>query len=203
MRSLPKTVVLSLLALSFGLQARGEQDIDKLALGTYAGNVGFSVAGHPVLFVGKDGSASTFPQRYELYVSPTTNPTVSNWDPNGGYGFKLVWGSYSGNVHGYWITTPTPQYHGMRQRFFCWQPGGPGGTVQFWNQDRKAQGQPEDNEMWYFEIADHDQHLVRIRNRYSRYVSLGANQTLVSGADQQHAQVFKVDFGVASFSNEW
>lgn len=202
-----KAVLFSFLLLALAIPAWGQQDVDKLVQGTYTGAAGFkTIDGHPVLFVGKDGTVSTFPQRYELYISPTTSSPVSDpWDLKGGYGFRLVWGSYQGGkVRGYWITTPAigPRVALWKQHFFCWQPDGPGGSVQFWNQDRAAQGPPEDLEMWYFEIVDRDKQLVRIKNKYRGYVGLDGSKRLITGVSQPNAQPFRVDFGVTPFSDD-
>ncbi|MGA2252111.1 hypothetical protein [Terracidiphilus sp.] len=152
-------------------------NLDALVQGTYTGQIGFTLDGQPVsaYYVEPGGPGDT--GRYELSARGVLGTT--SW--------SLEWGSYTGDVHGYWIKQ-TSDICG----YYAWQPNGYINTVHYWNEDCSASSNPEDLEMWYFEIVDHDNRLIRIRNRDVGYVFTDPNKTLFVGVQQDAAQVFKV-----------
>ena len=91
-----------------------------------------------------------FSQDFRLSNTPTT------WRLRlGGYP-----GKYDGHpvdIHGYWIYLP-----GTNK---CWQAiNRGGGPLQYWNEDGKAAGNPEDWEIFQFEAVDKHAGTVKISN---------------------------------------
>jgi hypothetical protein len=107
--------------------------------------------------------------------------------------FGLSVGFYTGGVKGYWVRFPP----GLSITF-AWQAI-PGSPFSFWNEDRQAQGNPQDDEMFYFEVVDYANSTVRIRSRYCKYLHLDDTRptggaSFNTGADAAQAAVFTVVF---------
>lgn len=87
---------------------------------------------------------------------------------------------------GYWIFTPD----GVK----CWQAaGGAGPKLQYWNEDGRAAGNPQDWEIFNFEAVSPQDGTVRIKHKSGRYVHLVGNTfQLANGRDD--AAVFTPEF---------
>ena len=74
----------------------------------------------------------------------------------------------------------------------CWQAVNCNGPLALWNSDGHAQGNPEDWELFIFELVDANTGSVRVRNIYGRYVRYGS--PFVCDADANNSATFTVEF---------
>jgi hypothetical protein len=100
------------------------------------------------------------------------------------------------DLYGYWIFRTDVNR--------CWQvQGGTCGPLVYWNQDGKAQGNPENWELFTFKAYNPAQHQVKIQSSVSDlktttcWVNIVGN-TLTCNADEAHAAIFTVIFGTRS-----
>jgi Trypsin-like peptidase domain len=100
--------------------------------------------------------------------------TADQWDLN-----KGSYNEYSG----YWICRNVPRK--------CWQASS--GSLTTWNADNRATGNPEDQELFVFEMVNPIQSTVRVKNIYGGYVVLSGDVFKVSG-NQANASVFIIEF---------
>jgi hypothetical protein len=110
----------------------------------------------------------------------------------------LKLGRYKGNLghgpidlHGYWIFRTDVN--------MCWQAvGGGGAALAYWNQDGRAQGNPENWELFQFLAVDPAQQTVKIQGISGELNHGGCFVTLVGGTflcnDRTNGTVFKVGF---------
>ncbi len=102
---------------------------------------------------------------------------------------KVTWaatfGSY-GALNGYWIYYPTGNK--------CWQASNPqtGGPLQNWNEDGKANGNPEDWELFVFVPVNAAKGTVRVKNIYGYYVRFIAGKFTCDATDA-NASIFVID----------
>lgn len=97
-----------------------------------------------------------------------------------GYDFKLTptpvdWvlelARYQGRISGhpvdytgYWVFKPNEK--------LCWQCQNGYGALAYWDQDRKATGNPEDFEIFSFYVVDRERQTVVMQNPHGAYVQL-------------------------------
>lgn len=116
-----------------------------------------------------------------------------------GHGFRLVglpapgqtdmtvwvarYGQY-GPHHGYWNYLPASNR--------CWQAVNANGPLRYWNEDGKAEGPPEDWELFVFRNYDVSKGLVRVMNIWGRHVRFSGG-SFVCDTDEGSGDVFIVE----------
>lgn len=159
---------------------------DDLIANRYLGTVRLQQVGGS--YVGLDFKATTTPTTWLL--------------KSGHYKGRLTFvkGSWKGegvhqdvDLHGYWIYRTDANQ--------CWQvQGGSGGSLVYWNQDGKAHGDPENWELFTFNLVNKSQGTVIIQTSISDFkplpgwVSLVNNQFACLANQKLYAAVFKVTF---------
>lgn len=96
----------------------------------------------------------------------------------------LTQGKYN-QLTGYWIFRPDVK--------MCWQAVNANGPLDYWNQDGRAKGNPEDWELFVFELVDAAAGVVRVKNIYGRYVRFALG-SFVCDTGPDDAGHFYVDF---------
>jgi hypothetical protein len=99
-----------------------------------------------------------------------------------------VWSLQPGkhnNLTGYWICKTIERK--------CWQAVNTNGPLQYWNEDGRARGTPEDWELFVFEMVDPASNTVRVKNVHGRYVRYDGSR-FVCDTDQSNAAIFTLEF---------
>jgi S1-C subfamily serine protease len=96
----------------------------------------------------------------------------------------LLKGRYN-ELKGYWIFQP-------HQRK-AWQANNAKGPLKYWNEDGQAKGNPEDWELFLFEIEDEARGTVRVKNIYNNYIRL-VDGIFQANGNNANATVFTIEF---------
>jgi hypothetical protein len=163
--------------------------LDNLVNLKYAGNVQFLFNGeyiyayHP----GQGNIGAPFP--WHFFLTPESGVPRNAAVNNVSTVFRLEVGGHLG-IPGYWV----------RFGEMAWQAN-PGKRMSFWNEWNEADGNPEDTELFYFEIMNAAEGTVRIKSRYCKYLRLASppvvgwtHEVFDIGAEAGSAAPFKVVF---------
>jgi len=109
------------------------------------------------------------------------------------YPWRLTLGQYNWMNDGH-LTIFTGYWVFRTDAHQCWQAANDGGGgLDFWNQDGKAMGPPQDWELFNFEAANAAQGTVRIKHKNNSYIGLFGNNFTCS-AGLSNAAVFNPVF---------
>ena len=115
---------------------------------------------------------------YQFGLTNTSRPPFPTW--------VTQRGTY-GRLTGYWIFRSD-----ARQ---CWQAVNTNGPLDMWNKDGHAKGNPEDWELFVFELVDLANSYVRVRNIYGAYVRFdGPSNRFRCDGNQANAANLIVEF---------
>jgi len=170
-----------------------QSNLDKLLNFSFVGNVRFKYNDEFVYAYHPQQGQIGAPTPWHFFISPKSKIPGGTFVTDADSAFGLSVGFYTGGVKGYWVRFPP----GLSITL-AWQAI-PGNPFSFWNEDRQAQGNPQDDEMFYFEVVDYANSTVRIRSRYCKYLHLDGTRptggaSFNTGADAAQAAVFTVVF---------
>lgn len=164
-----------------------ESNLDKLANLRFVGNVRFMYNNEFVYCYHPQQGQIGAPTPWHFFISPKSTIPGGTFVTDADSCFGISVGHYTGGVTGNWVRFPP----GLTITL-AWQAI-PGQRFSFWNEDRQAQGDPQDDEMFYFQIVDRAQSTVKIKSRYCKYLHLDG-WSFNSGAEEAQAAVFTVIF---------
>jgi hypothetical protein len=174
-----------------------ESNLDKLANLRFLGNVQFKYNDELVYAYHPQQGQVGAPYPWHFFISPKSRIPGGTIVTDRDTAFGLSVGSYTGGVKGYWVRYPALPV--IRLAWQALPPRNSGSCrLSFWNEDQQARGNPEDDEMFYFEIVDPAKSTVKIKSRYCKYLHLDGD-TFNPGAEATEAAVFTVVFLDPSF----
>jgi hypothetical protein len=174
-------------SISQTLLLADQSNLDKLAHLQFTGNVRFKYNDEFVYAYHPQQGQIGAPYPWHYFISPKSKIPGGTFVTDADSAFGVSVGSYTGGVKGYWVRFPP----GLTIRL-AWQAI-PGQRFSFWNEDGQARGNPQDDEMFYFEIVDQAKSTVKIRSRYCKYLHLDG-ASFNTGAEAAQAAVFTVVF---------
>lgn len=163
-----------------------QSNLDKLANLQFVGNVRFKYNDEFVYAWHLDEGQIGAPTPWHFSISPKSKIPAGTFVQEADSAFGVSPGSSNG-YRGNWVRFPPSLVIE-----WAWQAI-PGQHFQFWNEDRQAHGNPQDDEMFYFDIVDHANSTVKIRSKWSKYLHLDGDR-FNTGAEEAQAAVFTVVF---------